>query len=268
MSSPTASFNAVTEDMKTRPSPNSMEGMIYNANHVLENFFNPTIKCDIPKKLFSACVGVVLISVIEAGFIVSGSVGTGIILKRKTNASSGEQKWSYPVACGLGGMGWGFLAGASVKDIIVFIFDDETLRTMAYDKIGVKVGGQMEATLGTMGRSTNMDLTVSEKGVGNTMSYAFSKGAFLGLSVEGAIIGARHKINQTFYGRPTVTPDEIFLGVLDAPSIANTKLSDVYTKLDLLCAGSTSATPVLNTAINESEEPDIDFVEAPAAEKK
>jgi lipid-binding SYLF domain-containing protein len=42
------------------------------------------------------------------------------------------------------------------------------------------------------------NFTVSEQGFGNTISYAFSKGAFLGMSVEGAVIGARHKVNQTF----------------------------------------------------------------------
>jgi lipid-binding SYLF domain-containing protein len=235
---------------------------VVTANHVLENFFNPHIKCDIPKKLFTASVGVVLISVVEVGFLISGSVGTGIFMKRNTTTG----KWSYPVACGLGGLGWGFLVGGSVKDLIVFIFDPDTLHSLAYDKMGFKVGGQLEATIGTTGRSTNMDFTVSEQGFGNTISYAFSKGAFLGMSVEGAVIGARHKVNQTFYNRTSITPDEIFLGGFDLPANVDTQLQDVYTKLELLNAGATATAPVLNTAVHEvdeSDEPDIDFVDAP-----
>jgi lipid-binding SYLF domain-containing protein len=239
------------------------------ANHVLEQFFNPNVKCDIPKKLFTACVGVVLISVVEVGFFFSGSVGTGIILKRNTNAVAGSNEWSYPVACGLGGMGWGLLIGGSVKDLIVFIFDDETLKTMAYDKVGLKLGGQLEATFGNVGRSTHLEFTVSEKGIGNTISYAFSKGVFLGLSVEGAVIGARHKINQTFYKSNTILPDDIFVGGFDIPSIGETQLQEVYAKLGLLTSGSTTLPPVLNTAINEAEvdEPDIDFADAPPTAK-
>jgi len=235
------------------------------ANHVLENFFNPSIKCDIPKKLFTASVAVVLISVVEVGFMVSGSIGTGIIMKR--NSTTG--KWSHPVACGLTGLGWGFLVGGSLKDLIVFIFDNDTLNAMAYDKVGVKVGGQLEATIGTTGRSTNMDFTVSNQGIGNTISYSFSKGAFLGISVEGAVIGARHKINQSFYNRPTITPDEIFMGGVDLPANVDTKLADVYTKLELLSAGgmAQAAAPPLNTAMNENDEPDIDFVDAPPMKK-
>ena len=237
------------------------------ADHVLEQFFNPNVKCEIPKKLFTACVGVVLISVVEVGFFFSGSIGTGIILKRNTNASPGTNEWSYPVACGLGGLGWGLLAGGSVKDIIVFIFDDDTLKTMAYDKVGVKVGGQLEATIGTSGRSANLDLTVSEKGVGNTISYAFSKGAFLGISVEGAVIGARHKINQKFYNSATITPDEIFAGGFEVSAIGETKLQNVYTKLSLITAGSTTVPPVLNSTVHENEEPDIDFADVPPPAK-
>jgi lipid-binding SYLF domain-containing protein len=236
---------------------------LITADHVLEQFFNPNIKCEIPKKLFKACVGVVLISVVEVGFFFSGSVGTGIILKRNTNAPPGTNEWSYPVACGFGGIGWGLLVGGSVKDLIVFIFDEETLKTMAYDKVGVKVGGQLEATLGTMGRSANLDVTVSEKGIGNTISYAFSKGAFLGISVEGAVIGARHKVNHKFYNRDTITPDDIFTGGFEVPAIGETKLQNVYTKLALL-----AAEPVLNSSVNEVEEPDIDFADVPPTSGK
>lgn len=247
----------------------------YVADHVLEQFFNPSVKCDVPKKLFTACVGVVLISVVEVGFLVSGSIGTGIILKRRSsNASSStssttsgtttvSNEWSYPVACGLGGLGWGLLAGGSVKDIIVFIFDEDTLRTMAYDKVGVKVGGQLEATFGATGRSANLDFTVSEKGFGNTISYAFSKGAFLGMSVEGAVIGARHKINQKFYNNESITPDEIFAGGFDVKAMGDTKLQNVYTKLALITAGATAVPPALNSTVQEAEEPDIDLCDVP-----
>lgn len=197
--------------------------------------------------------------------MISGSIGTGIIMKR--NAADG--KWSLPVACGLTGLGWGFLVGGSVKDLIVFIFDADTLHAMAYDKLGVKIGGQLEATIGTVGRSTNMEFTVSDQGIGNTISYAFSKGAFIGISVEGAVIGARHKINQSFYNRPTIMPDEIFMGGVDLPANVDTKLADVYTKLGLLSAGASAPAPApaLNTAMQETDEPDIDFADSPPLKK-
>ena len=46
---------------------------------MLENAMNHKYN-GIPKAFFETCVGVVLMSVVEVGFIFSGNVGTGIIL--------------------------------------------------------------------------------------------------------------------------------------------------------------------------------------------
>lgn len=200
------------------------------AHHVLEQALLPGSNA-IPQNLFKACVGVVLISVVEVGFVFSGSIGTGILLKRE-----GENKWSKPTACGLGGVGWGFLVGGSVKDLVVFILDEKTLNSIAYDKAGIKVGGQFEAAIGPLGRSANIDLTISEKGIGNTISFSYSKGAFLGVSIEGAIVGARHAVNKKFYGKD-VTPKEIFDGSVELPLEKATLLSDIYAKLEKLSMG-------------------------------
>jgi len=89
--------------------------------------------------LFKSCVGVVILSVVQAGFVFSGSVGTGVLLRKM---STGE-KWSAPVACGLTGVGWGLLVGGSVKDMLVFIFDEATLEKIGFDKMGLKLGGQV-----------------------------------------------------------------------------------------------------------------------------
>jgi lipid-binding SYLF domain-containing protein len=233
------------------------------ADHVLEQCLNPSNKSSIAKSLFTISVGIVMVSVVEVGFSFSASVGTGIIMKRDTTTG----KWSYPVACGLGGLGWGFLIGGSVKDLIIFILDTDTLHAMAFDKAGVKVGSQLEATIGTLGLSTSMDFVVSGKGRGKMVSYAFSKGAFLGISVEGAVIGARHKINQSFYNRGSITSEEIFRGDFDLPTtVSGTKLQDVYAKLDLLTSGaaSSSASPGIHNDGKESKESLIDTAIAPA----
>jgi len=88
--------------------------------------------------LFKSCVGVVILSVVQAGFVFSGSVGTGVLLRKLS-----DNKWSAPVACGLTGVGWGMLVGGSVKDILVFIFDEATLEKIGFDKMGLKLGGQV-----------------------------------------------------------------------------------------------------------------------------
>jgi lipid-binding SYLF domain-containing protein len=208
---------------------------IYTANNVLELACSPGYN-GVPKSLFKECMGVVLISVIEAGFMFSGNVGTGIILKKKDDDG---KVWSPPTACGLTGVGWGFLIGASVKDIIIFIMDLSTLDSLLADK-GLKMGGQGELTLGPFGRSYDAAMNVSGQGVGSTVSIAFTKGVFLGLSIEGSIIGARNVANTSFYGKE-MTPREILFGEsIVVPTNKVTLMNGVYAKLAQLAAGNTS----------------------------
>lgn len=76
-----------------------MPGMIYNANKVLDTALSQKDK---NKKLANLLTGdlkgIILMSVVEAGFIFSGNLGTGILMAKKEDGS-----WSAPSAIGLTG---------------------------------------------------------------------------------------------------------------------------------------------------------------------
>ena len=55
----------------------------------------------VPRRLLEVRSGVALISTVEAGFFVSGSGGTGIVLRRDVQTG----KWSPPSAIGTAGVG-------------------------------------------------------------------------------------------------------------------------------------------------------------------
>ena len=88
-----------------------------------------------------------------------------------------------------------------------------------------------------MGRAHTFDAVAAEQGVGTVHSVAFSKGAFVGLSVEGSIVGARKKVNQEFYGRADLTSADLLAGGVEVPTDKVTVLDDVYAKLKKLSAG-------------------------------
>lgn len=202
----------------------SMEGMIWNANNVLGYALEPKVN-GIPRTFFEVASGLVIISIVEMGFIVSGNVGTGIVMK-----NLGRGKWSPPSACGMTGLGWGFLVGASMKELMIFIMDDETMDAIVKET-GLKLGTQSEMTLGPLGRTYQFDVNASKGGFGSTVAIAFSKGAFLGLSVAGAVLGSRPKVNEAFYGRP-ITTDEILSSPHNIiPTHKVTMLDEVYEKL-------------------------------------
>jgi lipid-binding SYLF domain-containing protein len=203
------------------------------ANHVLEQALAPGTN-GVPHGLFSQDLkGIILISVVEVGFIFSGNVGSGIIMAR----DSATDTWSTPCAVGLTGVGWGFLVGGSLKDLMIFIYNTNTLGGVSGDS-GLKLGGQAELTLGPFGRSGQVHLDLSGQGAGATVAVAFSKGAFMGLSVEGSVVGPRHAVNETFYGM-ACHPGDILADKVKIPDGKVTLIQEVYDKLKKLSTGET-----------------------------
>ena len=206
---------------------------IKTADHVLEQALDPKTN-GIPKAWFQKSVGLLLISVVEAGFVFSGNVGTGILLGKKEDGT-----WSKPCAMGLGGVGWGFLVGAAMKDIIVFIFDKNSLAAMSAES-GLRMGGQLNLTVGPFGRNYEGAIGVSGSGGAATTSVAFSKGAFLSLSIEGAVLQVRHGANDQFYKKATSAAGILQLDDVEMPEDRPTLIQNVYDKLEKLSEGTTS----------------------------
>jgi SH3 domain-containing YSC84-like protein 1 len=220
------------EEPEVRPNPTTMEGMIWNANHVLEWALSPKIN-GMPKRLFRDCIGIVIMHSVQLGFILSGATATGILFKRKMDGSS--PGWSPPCAVGMTGLGFGILIGISASDLIVFIFDELTLDTML-TKHGAKLGSQFEATIGRAGFA---DFELSKEGWGPTFTLAYSKGAFAGIALKGSAVGAREFVNNKFYSA-NVSPKDIVEGNVTVPASQITMLQEVYDKLNKCLEGETA----------------------------
>lgn len=211
-----------------RPDRTTMEGMIWNANHVLDQALSPDTP-GIPRGMIKNCKGVILISVVEAGFIFSGNVGTGVVIAHKY-----DETWSPPSAIGLGGIGWGFMVGAEVKDIVICVMDDTTLDTLSGEH-QLKIGGQISATMGPVGREAEAAFNVSEKGFGGTYAYTFSKGVFAGIALETALLKVRSKENERFYGKAAKAKEILWEDAVESPKEKG--IEELHHKLDLLREG-------------------------------
>jgi lipid-binding SYLF domain-containing protein len=176
-------------------------------------------------------LGIAFITIVEAGFVISGNVGTGIVMSRDTKDGS----WSPPSALGISGIGWGFIMGASMKNIVYLIYDSQTMKSFSGD-VGVKVGTQVESSIGNWGRTAEATTMLTNKGVGVDICLSYSRGLFGGLSIEGALLMPRPKVNSKFYGKD-VTPAEILFkkGSVTIPD--GTLMPEVYAKLIALCDG-------------------------------
>lgn len=230
---------------------------MFSANKVLDQALKPGIK-GLPKNLFDECLGLVLISIAEGGFIFSANVGTGIAMTKTEDGS-----WSAPCAVGLTGVGFGLLVGASVKDVFMFLMDDETVNSVTSEN-GLKVGAQAELTVG-FGRTAKGDFDFTGRGIGVPVSIAFTKGIFGGFNLEGAVVGVRHAVNEKFYGKTCTARDILIEKNVTVPADKETLLPKVYEKLTK-CEEAASE-PVPTTPAAPAEEGKKDEPAADAGEK-
>jgi lipid-binding SYLF domain-containing protein len=204
------------------------------ANHVLEQALKPGIN-GIPKKMFEDAIGIVIASSFNFGLIFSGTAGSGIAIKKT------DEGWgSPPCAVGMSGIGFGLQIGASVRDIIIFIYDEKTMESIATQH-GGQVSANLELTLGPFGRLGKGNINASKGGWGPTVAIAYSKGLFAGYSCEGAKLGAREFVNNRFYSTPTVARDILYTpGSVRVPAHKVTMLNEIYDKLTKLQEGVTA----------------------------
>jgi len=160
----------------------------------------------IPRKVLRDARGVAVLTVIKAGFIVSGRGGTGVVVART------KKGWSGPSAIGTGGAGFGLQIGAQVSEFVFILNTDEAVR--AFSREGnVTLGTDLSVAAGPIGRSLEVGVTP----VAAVYTYSRSQGLFAGVSLEGTVIGTRNDANAKYYGKP-VNPHDILAGRVKVPS--------------------------------------------------
>eukprot|EP00537_Pseudo-nitzschia_pungens_P017199 CAMPEP_0172409726 /NCGR_PEP_ID=MMETSP1061-20121228/76514_1 /TAXON_ID=37318 /ORGANISM="Pseudo-nitzschia pungens, Strain cf. pungens" /LENGTH=514 /DNA_ID=CAMNT_0013145891 /DNA_START=283 /DNA_END=1825 /DNA_ORIENTATION=- len=205
-------------------------------------------------------LGIGFFTVWEAGCVLSGYVGSGIVMSRNIVTGS----WSSPVAVGISGVGAGLLVGVSARSLVYLIYDYFTLNSIiGKDTGGFIIGIGAGATIGSCCSkqigpgATYITSPNSFQAAGIGSNVALSKGLgglFVGVSIEGGFCRSRDRLNARFYGRTNLTGADILLSGEDIEipnedgknAEAKLLLAKMHTKLYRLCSGDAS-TIQLNT---------------------
>ncbi|XP_004508041.1 uncharacterized protein [Cicer arietinum] len=209
----------------------SMEHEIYKASNTLQNYCqvaksNP--ERSIPLSVLKSAQGLAILTVVKAGSIVSYKLGTGLVVARRHDGS-----WSAPSAICSMGLGWGAQIGGELMDFIIILHDMKAVKTFC-SRMHFSLGAGCSAAAGPVGRVLEADLRAGDRGSGMCYTYSCSKGAFVGVSLEGNIVATRMDANLRFYGDPYLTTSDILLGMVDRPKAAQplyTNLHDLYSSL-------------------------------------
>ena len=145
-----------------------------------------------PAEAFQKAKGLAILNVMKAGFIFSGSGGTGLVTVKMKNG-----KWSPPSAISAGGFGVGLQAGGSNIDYVILMNSEEAVEQ--FSKEGNYRGGvEAEGTAGTEGRNMSAGMAGMSAPV---TSYSFSEGLFGGVSTSSLAFGVEDDTNESVYGQ-------------------------------------------------------------------
>src|ERR671922_271851 len=192
-----------------------MQDDVDQAATIIERFQAVPEKA-IPQAVLKDARGLAIMTVIKAGFGISGRGGKGVVVARTKSG------WSGPSAIGTGGAGFGFQIGAKVTEFVMILNTDAAVQAFSRD-VNVTLGGDLSVAAGPIGRTAAAAITP----VAAIYTYSRSQGLFAGISLQGAIIGTRNDTNAEYYGR-RVTPEEILSGKVSPPPGA-TRLVQVLT---------------------------------------
>ncbi|KAJ4842242.1 hypothetical protein Tsubulata_046558 [Turnera subulata] len=209
----------------------SMEDEIYKAANTLRSYcqvsrLNP--ERSIPLAVLKGARGLAILTVAKAGALVSYKVGTGLVVARRSDGS-----WSAPSAICSVGLGWGAQIGGELMDFIVVLHDFKAVKTFC-SRMHFSLGAGCSVAAGPVGRVLEADLRAGDKGSGMCYTYSCSKGAFVGVSLEGNMVATRMDTNLKFYGDPYLTTNDILLGNVDRPKAGDplyAALKDLYSSL-------------------------------------
>ncbi|CAI5722572.1 unnamed protein product [Peronospora destructor] len=198
------------------PFTTSLNKECCNAADIIGNFFRSewgsSADRAIPVAFLQKAHGLAVMTVIKAGFLVSGKIGTGLVVAKLPDGS-----WSAPSAIGTFGLSGGFEIGGEMVEVMVILGSEKAVKV--FHKPQVNLGAGLDLAVGPYGRSAQAAAAASTSGLNANYSYSQSKGLYAGISLQGAILTARSDLNRKFYGRD-LQPSELLSGYVEQPAAA------------------------------------------------
>src|SRR5437588_1773264 len=146
----------------------------------------------IPEEVLSNAKCILVVpDLIKGGFIFGGKHGRGVAT---CHTSSG---WSAPAFVSVGGGSWGLQIGIEGVDLVMLVMNDQGFQHLLSSKF--QLTGEGSAAAGPVGRhaSAGTDWKMNTQ----VLTYSRSKGAFAGLTLEGAVVQQDDDSTRAIYGK-------------------------------------------------------------------
>ncbi len=161
------------------------------------------------------CIAVVP-HLLKGGFVFGAQNGRGVATCRTSGG------WSAPAFFAITGGSWGLQIGVEGIDLVMIIQDDRGMKQLLSSKF--ELGADASAAAGPVGRhaSANTDWKMDAE----ILTYSRARGAFAGLTLNGASIRRDNDSTVAIYGRD-VSTHRILQGKEPVPVLARSFLDAV-----------------------------------------
>jgi lipid-binding SYLF domain-containing protein len=187
-----------------------------NAAHVLDEIMGTPDK-GIPKDILADAKCVVVIpSMVNIAVGFGGRHGKGVATCRA------PQGWSAPAPITVAGGSWGLQIGAEATDLVMLVMNQRGMDHLLSSKF--KLGAEISGAAGPVGRQASGETDWKMKA--EVLSYSRSRGAFVGIDLNGAVIKQDKDETALLYGK--FIPFETILSAkVLPPAVAETFLATV-----------------------------------------
>jgi lipid-binding SYLF domain-containing protein len=171
----------------------------------------------IPEEILdhAKCIAVVP-HMLKGGFVFGAENGRGVATCRTAEG------WSAPAFFAITGGSWGLQIGIEGVDLVMIIQNDKGMHRLLQSQF--ELGGDASAAAGPVGRhaSADTDWTLNTE----ILTYSRAKGAFAGLTLDGASIRRDDDSMHAVYGRGSSTR-AVLTGQVAIPGAAEPFLTAV-----------------------------------------
>src|SRR5256714_11214810 len=146
----------------------------------------------IPEEVWSNAKCILVVpDLVKGGFIVGGKHGRGVASCRTAEG------WSAPAFVSVGGGSWGLQIGVEGVDLVMLVMNDQGFQHLLSSKF--QLTGEGSAAAGPVGRhaSAGTDWKMNTQ----VLTYSRSRGAFAGLTLEGAVVQQDNDSTRAIYGK-------------------------------------------------------------------
>jgi len=186
-----------------------------NATSVLHEIMGMPDK-GIPEEVLqhAKCIGVIP-HMVKGGFIFGAKEGKGVATCRTADG------WSAPAFITISGGSWGLQIGVEAVDVVLIFQNDKAVQRLLSSNF--QIGGDASAAAGPVGR--HAEAGTDWKLDTEILTYSRAKGAFAGLTLEGASLRQDSDSRHAMYG--DVTTKALLLGEVPVPPAARPFLAEV-----------------------------------------